>query len=68
MVSRLETALSLALLVILLSSIAEWETGILVARVPFFALLVLFLGRLIYRKSQGKSWDEARGLTPTERP
>jgi len=49
--SRLETALTLALTVLLLSSLAEWETGVLVARVPFLALLVLFLARLTYRKT-----------------
>jgi TRAP-type C4-dicarboxylate transport system permease large subunit len=66
-ISRLEAALSLAMIVMLVCFIGGWETAARIAGVPFSALLVVFVARVIYRKSQGRTWDEAWGRPPADR-
>jgi hypothetical protein len=63
-ISRLEAALSLAMSAMLVCVIAGWETAALITGVPFLALLVVFVARVIYRKSQGRTWDDALGRSP----
>jgi hypothetical protein len=63
-ISRLEAALSLAMSSMLVCFLAGWETAALITGVPFFALLGVFVARVIYRKSQGRTWDEALGRSP----
>ena len=67
MVSRLEAALSLAMVALLVSALAGWETGSRVAGVLFLALVISFTARLIYRRRRGQSWDEAWGRAPNGR-
>ena len=67
MISRLEAALSLAMVVMLVCFSGGWETAARIAGVPFFALLVVFAARVIYRKSQGRKWDEALGRSSVDR-
>jgi len=65
-ISRLEAALSLAMAVFFVCKAVDWDTGADVAAVPFVALLVLFAARIIFRKSRGKTWDEAWGRRPAD--
>ena len=63
----MEAALSLAMLVLLVCLVAGWETATKIAAAPFMALVVVFAVRVIYRKRQGATWDEAWGRAPADR-
>jgi multisubunit Na+/H+ antiporter MnhF subunit len=63
-ISRLETAVSLAMLAFLACIVFSWDTGTPIASALFLVLVAAFAARTIYRKSRGQSWQEAWGRTP----
>ena len=63
-ISRLEAALSLAMAVFFVSLLAGWDTAGRIAGAVFLVLALAFTARLLHRKSQGASWDEAWGRAP----
>lgn len=55
------------MLVLLACLIAGWETATKIAALLFMALVVVFAARIIYRKRQGATRDEAWGRAPADR-
>ena len=66
MISRLEAALCLALVVTTICGLASWETAADVAGAASVPLFAAFAGRVIRRRRRGKTWDEAWGRTPAD--
>ncbi|MDA0184070.1 hypothetical protein OJ997_27425 [Solirubrobacter phytolaccae] len=66
MVSRLEAVLSLAMVALLVSALAGWDTAAGVAGAVFLVLLAAMVTRIAVRKARGASWDQAWGRTPRE--
>jgi hypothetical protein len=63
-VSRLEAALSLAMVALLVCVLLGWGSGAAIVGIPFLLLLVAMIVRMAIRKARGASWDDAWGRTP----
>ena len=61
----MSVAMVAGLVLVLLDEMgAAWLLGQRIAFAVFLALLIPFVGRMIWRRLHGQSWDEARGLEP----
>ena len=61
MVSRLEAALSLAMVALFISVLMGWDSVAAIVGIPFLLLLVAMVMRTGVRKARGASWDDAWG-------
>lgn len=67
MVSRLEAAVSMAMVAGFVCSIADWEAGQRLAWPAFLLLLVVFVGRTLARRARGQTWNQAWGREDADR-
>lgn len=66
MVSRLEAALSLAMLALFVCVLFGWDTATALVGAPCLLLLAVMVARIVLRKARGASWEQAWGRTPRE--